>query len=99
MAEWTKLQQAKSIWGLFSASVHNMKWAATPEQMVVRMEICEACPNLKIGERRGQPFWHCSICGCAYKRKITKFNSSCPIGKWLFLGSLAAEAFLREVLL
>lgn len=39
-----------------------------------RMEICKACPNLKLN--------FCKECGCFMPAKTKLKWASCPIGKW-----------------
>jgi len=79
MAEWSALQQAKSLLGTLAASMKDMKWSADPETVASRMEICEACPKL----RKGKVGWRgCVVCGCGYKKLVTAKHKDCPLGKW-----------------
>jgi len=79
VAEWSALEQAKSVISTIRASFHSAKWIADPETVAARMEICEVCPKLKIGKRgwRG-----CVVCGCSYRRKVIAHETACPLGKW-----------------
>lgn len=51
---------------------------ATPEVLAARLAVCDACPALRVSDRR------CSAqgCGCPVDIKATYRSEGCPLGKW-----------------
>jgi len=79
MAEWSAMQQAKSLLGTLSASLKDMTWTAEPQVIADRMQVCDGCDKL----RKGKNNWRgCVVCGCSYKKKVSAKHTTCPLGKW-----------------
>lgn len=59
-------------WDIFNKNIQKVM----PEQQVIRLDICMACPELI------QLTKTCKKCGCFMEPKTKLPHAACPMGKW-----------------